>query len=107
LRVTAGRDRLMKIGVIDAELLFHKSHRFPNLACMKIAGYWKAHGHDVKLLDSYEEVYGCAQVYISKVFTDTAIPEEVLRMPNVRYGGTSGRIKIGKVKRGKFLRNNI
>jgi len=78
----------MKIGVIDAELLFHKSHRFPNLACMKIAGYWKAHGHDVKLLDSYEEVHGCGQVYISKVFTDTAIPEEVLRLPNVRHGGT-------------------
>jgi len=31
---------------------------------MKIAGYWKAHGHDVKLLYSYEEVYGCDQVYI-------------------------------------------
>jgi len=55
---------------------------------MKIAGYWKAHEHDVKLLDSYEEVYGCDQVYISKVFTDAAVLGEVLILPNV------GREKI-------------
>ena len=28
------------------------------------------------------------KVYISKVFTDTAVPENVLKLPNVEYGGT-------------------
>ena len=31
----------MKIGIIDADLIGKKRHRFPNLACMKIAGYYK------------------------------------------------------------------
>ena len=29
------------IAIIDADLLGRKKHRFPNLACMKISGYWK------------------------------------------------------------------
>jgi len=45
---------------------FTSPTRFPNPACMKIAGYWKAREHDVKLLDSYEEVYGCDQVPLKK-----------------------------------------
>ena len=28
------------IGICDADLLGRQKHRFPNLACMKIAGYW-------------------------------------------------------------------
>lgn len=34
------------IGIIDADLLGRKKHRFPNLACEKIAGYWKEKGKD-------------------------------------------------------------
>lgn len=32
----------MNIGIIDADLLFRKNHRFPNLACMKISSFYKA-----------------------------------------------------------------
>ena len=46
----------MKIGIIDADLIGRKKHRFPNLACMKIAGYYKDKGNDVKLLLSYDDI---------------------------------------------------
>lgn len=36
----------MKIGIIDADLLGRKKHRFPNLACMKISGYHKEKGDE-------------------------------------------------------------
>lgn len=32
---------MMNIAIIDADLIGRKRHRFPNLACMKISGYWK------------------------------------------------------------------
>ena len=31
----------MRIGIIDADLMGRKQHRFPNLCCMKISGYYK------------------------------------------------------------------
>jgi len=31
----------MKIGIIDADLIGRKKHRFPNLASMKISAYHK------------------------------------------------------------------
>lgn len=31
----------MKIAIVDADLIGHDKHRFPNLACEKISGYWK------------------------------------------------------------------
>ena len=31
----------MNIAIIDADLITRKQHRFPNLACMKISGYYK------------------------------------------------------------------
>lgn len=31
----------MKIAVIDADLLGLRRHRFPNLVCEKISGYYK------------------------------------------------------------------
>lgn len=40
----------MKIGIIDADLIGRKQHRFPNLCCLKISGYHKELGDDVKLL---------------------------------------------------------
>ncbi len=77
-----------RIGIIDADLLNRANHRFPNLACMKISGYYKEKGHDVKLLLSYEGLEEFDMVFISKVFTDTEVPKEVLSMKNVTYGGT-------------------
>ena len=31
----------IKVAVIDADLICRKKHRFPNLASMKISGYYK------------------------------------------------------------------
>ena len=78
----------MKIGIIDADLLGRKRHRFPNLACMKIAGYYKEKGYEVELLLNYDDLDKYDQCFISKVFTDTYVPMEILERKNVKYGGT-------------------
>lgn len=33
--------RLMKIGIIDADLIGKKKHYFPNLVCMKLSAWHK------------------------------------------------------------------
>lgn len=78
----------MKIAIIDADLLGRKKHRFPNLACEKISGYWKEQGASVELKMDYEGLNNYDKVFISKVFTDTPVPDDVLKLPNVQYGGT-------------------
>jgi len=78
----------LKIGIIDVDLLERDKHRFPNLACMKIAGYYKELGYNVELLMNYDELNEYDKVFISKVFTDTPINEEILKLNNVKYGGT-------------------
>ena len=78
----------MRIGIIDADLLGRQKHRFPNLACEKISGYWKEKGADVHLLLSYDEIENCDEVYISKVFTDTPIPEWIQPSKKIHMGGT-------------------
>lgn len=77
----------MNVAIIDADLIGRKKHRFPNLACMKLSGYHKSKGDHVELLTSYE-LLGWDLIYVSKVFTDTEVPEEVMAAPNVVYGGT-------------------
>jgi hypothetical protein len=57
----------MRIGLIDVD-----SHKFPNLALMKISAYHKAKGDSVEWcfpLDHYDIVYQ------SKVFDDTYSPD--------------------------------
>ena len=78
----------MKIAIIDADLVGRKKHRFPNLACMKISGYYKDLGNEVELKLNYENLEQYDKVFISKVFTDTQIDEEILKLDNVEYGGT-------------------
>lgn len=78
----------MKIGIIDADLIGRSKHRFPNLACMKISSFYKAQGHDVRLLTSYDNVDNYDKVFVSKVFTDTFVPEKIMNHSNVEYGGT-------------------
>ena len=78
----------MKIGIIDAEIIGKSKHRFPNLCCMKISSYHKQNGDDVTLLLSYDELNNFDKVYISKVFTKTIVPDGVIDLPNVEYGGT-------------------
>ena len=43
----------MRIAVIDADLIGRKRHRFPNLACMKLAGYHRDAGDAVELKTDY------------------------------------------------------
>ena len=78
----------MKIGIIDADLIGRKKHRFPNLACMKLSSYHKKKGHTVELLISYDNIEQYDKVFISKVFTDTQVPEGVLNLSWVEHGGT-------------------
>ena len=72
----------MKIGLIDVD-----SHKFPNLALMKISAYHKAQGDEV------EWWWGWGQydrVYMSKVFDETYTPDipEPLNAAEVIKGGT-------------------
>lgn len=78
----------MKIGIIDADLLGRDKHRFPNLACEKIAGYWKGEGAEVSLLMDYNHLDDYDHVYISKVFTDTPVPEWLEETEKIHIGGT-------------------
>lgn len=78
----------MNIAIIDADLITRDKHRFPNLVCLKLSGYWKEKGANVHLKTDYKNLENYDKVYISKVFTDTPIDENVLTLPNVEYGGT-------------------
>lgn len=80
----------MNIGIIDADLISRKNHRFPNLACMKLSGYEKEAGNMVELIDNWEQVQNNTydKIYMSKVFTDTEVPDWVVELPNIEYGGT-------------------
>ena len=76
------------VAVIDAELAEGGLRRFPNLACMKIAGYYKNKGKGVILKTGYENLQDFEKVYISKTFTKTKCDLRILCLPNVVYGGT-------------------
>ncbi len=78
----------MKIGIVDADLLGRSRHRFPNLACEKISGYWKAKGAEVTLVDDYNALSEYDQVYVSKVFTDTPVPCFIKETSKIHLGGT-------------------
>jgi hypothetical protein len=89
----------MKIGIVDADLISvpRKPRSFPNLACMKLSGYYKEKGNDVELLLNYNNIDNYDKVFISKVFTDSVVPTNynpffdippILERPNVKYGGT-------------------
>lgn len=78
----------MRVGIIDADLVGRKNHRFPNLASMKISAYHKSIGDQVTLLRDYDSIDQYDHVYISKAFTDTKVPPQVLLEDNVTFGGT-------------------
>ena len=95
----AFREDIMKIAIIDADLIGRKKHRFPNLVCEKLSAYHKERGDDVYLVMDYDQVDDYDEVYISKVFTDTEVPQwisdgvnmdnrEVTLAPNIHVGGT-------------------
>lgn len=78
------------IAIIDADLIGRKKHRFPNLACEKISGYWKRQNVQVELKLDYDDLDQFDNVYISKVFTDTDVPGWILETHDKRIhvGGT-------------------
>ena len=78
----------MRIAIIDADLVGRKKHRFPNLVCMKISGYHKECGDEVILKTDYDGLHEYDKVFLSKVFTATEVPDAILSLPNLTYGGT-------------------
>ena len=73
----------MKIAIIDADLIGRKNHRFPNLACEKISGYYKdKFDAEIELKLDYDNLEYYDQVFISKVFTDTWVPEHIMSCIN-------------------------
>lgn len=78
----------MRIGIIDADLMDNGT-RHPNLALMKISGYYKSLNYEVNLIyRSYDEIKNYDRVFISKVFNFTKIPKWVIQGKNVYIGGT-------------------
>ena len=75
---------MSRIALIDADLL-DGGTRFPNLALMKISGYTGG-----TLVESYEgfDPADWDEVYVSKVFDFTRIPDGILEAPNIHAGGT-------------------
>lgn len=55
---------------------------------MKLSQYHKSKLNTVTLKTDYNNLDKFDKIYISKVFTDTPIPESVLNLPNAEYGGT-------------------
>ena len=55
---------------------------------MKLSAYYKMTGNNVVLEKNYDKLHNYDKILISKVFTDTVVPEEILKMNNVEYGGT-------------------
>lgn len=78
---------MAKIGIIDADLIDHGT-RHPNLALMKIAGYFVEKGNDVSLVMNYDDIKKYDKLYLGSVFDFTKIPDWVLKLPNITYGGT-------------------
>ncbi|WP_418419509.1 hypothetical protein [Blautia sp.] len=78
----------MKVGIIDADLIGRKKHRFPNLVSEKISAYWKEKGAEVELKLDYEDLDVYDHVYISKVFTDTPFPKNIVESDRIHMGGT-------------------
>lgn len=85
----------MKICIIDADLIGRKKHRFPNLVCMKLSGYWKERGAQVDFQPTYDFNWlGYDHIFISCAFTDTLIPEDIMNVFR-NCGGDNGWFHFG------------
>lgn len=86
----------MKIGIVDSDFI-DKDTRFPNLALMKISRYYKEDSNIVELTN-FDNIHKYDTIFISKVFTDTYVPPEILDPTqsifklypdtNIFYGGS-------------------
>jgi hypothetical protein len=88
LLAPANENIIGRVAVIDADLAERRTPKIPNLACLHLSGYYKQHGYAVELKLGYDNLETYDKVFISKVFTKTSVPTEVLSLPNVEYGGT-------------------
>lgn len=90
----------LRVGIIDADLLNHGT-RHPNLALLKVSAFCKEHGHNVRLISSYDELMENGNPIISdcdydilvmsRVFKFTKIPNFISLMIKehlIFYGGT-------------------
>lgn len=88
----------LRIGIMDADLLDNGT-RHPNLALLKISGYCKSYGHNVRLIQSYDEVAKDGRIndqdfdllVLSRVFKFTQVPDIIFLMIKqgfIAYGGT-------------------
>ena len=93
----------MKVGLIDADLMWQKHANgrrygktkadiFPNLVLMKISAYHKAHGDSVEWYNTFEEY---DKVYISKVFSTTPDENQAIMAKEIIYGGSGYCIYLG------------
>lgn len=80
------------IAIIDADLLGRTKHRFPNLVCEKLSSYWKEKGAIVELKLDYENFDLYDEIFISKVFTDTWVPEWISEAVDME----TGKVKLPK-----------
>ena len=78
----------MRIAIIDADLIGRTKHRFPNLVCEKLSAYYKEMGGQVELKLNYNNLDDYDEVFISKVFTDTPVPEWLHETDKIHIGGT-------------------
>lgn len=78
----------MRIAIVDADLISRYNHRFPNLACEKISAFHKEDGHDVHLETDYGKLDSYDEVFVSKVFTDTPVPDWLKPTDRIHLGGT-------------------
>ena len=85
----------MRVAIFDADLIGRKKHRFPNLVCEKLSGYWKEKGADVELITEYPSALEWItwegkydETYIAKVFTDTPMPNYIIETDHIHMGGT-------------------
>lgn len=87
----------MVVAIIDADLIGRQKHRFPNLVCEKISAYYKEKGAEVHLKLDYENLSNYDEVFISKVFTDTPVPDWIANAVNMDLGEVNlpGNIHVG------------
>ena len=76
-----------RIGLIDVD-----SHKFPNLALMKLSAHHKQRGDSVEWYSPFGERYDT--VYMSKVFSFTPDYDLVVNADEVVKGGTGYCISL-------------
>ena len=91
------KKKIYKIGLIDADLL-DGGTRHPNLALLKISGFCKSLGYEVRLICNYDEIRGNRTdekkydiLAMSRVFKFTKIPADIQKMIDkgkIHIGGT-------------------